>query len=230
MTSTGSYSVADYLPPQTVPLTVATSVATSADSSYTGSVALLNGIADVTPALTGTGETERLSFGMLAVNLPEFSIDTSYGKITVESGVYDPVGNSLSISSGSLTPTASGSSPVSVTMGSFAVDPASNLARLPTVPEFLDKLEDELLLGRSLPFAARSRMETFLTTSETGTPVTFAPYDANYQKKKIRAVISMVLSQPEYVLQTGYDVASETSMGGISPISSAEGKLVIVEL
>lgn len=58
----------------------------------------------------------------------------------------------------------------------------------------------------------------------------FAPYDATYQKKKIRAAIAMVLSQPEYVLQTGYDVASETSMGGISPISSAEGKLLIVEL
>lgn len=81
--------------------------------------------------------------------------------------MYDPVGLSFSISSGSLMPTASGSSPVSVTMGSFAVDPSSNLARLPTIPEFLDKLEDELLLGRPLPFAVRSRMETFLTTSES---------------------------------------------------------------
>lgn len=78
VTSTGAYSVSDYLPPQTVPLTVATSVASSADSSYTGSVTLTNGIAEVSPALTGTGETESLSFGMLTVKLPEFTIDTSY--------------------------------------------------------------------------------------------------------------------------------------------------------
>lgn len=229
-TSTGSYSVADYLPPATVPLTAATSVATSATSSYTGSVILTNGIAEVAPALTGTGDTESLSFGMSNVKLPEFTIDTSYGKISVESGLYDPVGLSLSISSGSLLPTATGSSAVAVTMGSFAIDPSSTLARLPTVAEFLDKLEDELLLGRPLPFAARTKMETFLTTDESGNAIAFAPYDSTYQRKKVRAAIAMVLSQPEYVLQTGYDVAPETSMGGISPISSAGGKLLIVEL
>lgn len=230
VTSTGSYSITDYLPPATVPLAVATSVATSVNSSYTGSVTLANGIAEVTPALTGTGATESLSFGMLTVKLPEFSIDTPSGKITVESGLYDPVGLSLSISSGSLLPSGSGAVPVSVTMGSFAIDPTSTLARTPTVAEFLDKLEDELLLGRPLPFVVRSRIETFLTTNESGNAIAFTPHDASYQRKKIRAAIAIVLSQPEFVLQTGYDVPSGTSIGGISPISSAQSKLLIVEL
>ncbi|MFB0965276.1 MAG: DUF1800 family protein [Patescibacteria group bacterium] len=51
-TSTGSYSVSDYLPPASAPISIATSVSTSSGSSYTGSVVLLSGTADVTPSVT----------------------------------------------------------------------------------------------------------------------------------------------------------------------------------
>lgn len=40
----------------------------------------------------------------------------------------------------------------------------------------------------------------------------------------------MVLAQPEYVIQTGYDLPAASSGGNYSPISGSSGKLIVVEL
>lgn len=164
------------------------------------------------------------------MNLPEFSIDTQYGKISISSGLYDPLALTLDVSAGTLQPTGTGALPVAVSSGSFAVSAASNLSRLAAPSEFIDKLQAELLLGRQLPADVRAKIETFLTTDESGNAIAFLPYDSNYQRKKIRAAIAMVLAQPEYVIQTGYDLPAASSGGNYSPISGATGKLIVVEL
>lgn len=230
VTGTGAYSVADYLPVASNPVNIATSVITSSGNAYTGSVILLSGTADVTPAVVGSGASETLAFGALSVNLPEFSLDTPNGKISITSGLYDPIGLSLTVTSGTLQPTASGALAVAVSSGSFAVSAASSLSRLATPADLIDKLQTEILLGRQLPSDVRTKIETFLTTDELGNAIAFAPSDANYQRKKIRAAVAMVLSQPEYVLQTGYDLPASTAGVGSSPVTNAIGKLIVVEL
>lgn len=101
------------------------------------------------------------------MNLPEFSIDTQYGKISISSGLYDPLALTLDVSAGTLQPTGTGALPVAVSSGSFAVSAASNLSRLAAPSEFIDKLQAELLLGRQLPADVRAKIETFLTTDES---------------------------------------------------------------
>lgn len=53
-----------------------------------------------------------------------------------------------------------------------------------------------------LPFDTRTKIETFLTTTESGSPLKFELSDSNYVRRKVRAAMAMVLSQPEYVVQT----------------------------
>ncbi|MDQ1343806.1 MAG: hypothetical protein QG650_526 [Patescibacteria group bacterium] len=185
----------------------------------------------MTPAISGTGTSETLAFGSLPVNLPNFDIDTPSGKLSISSGLYDPIGLTLTVNSGTFQPTASGAQAVSVSSGLFELSAASALSRGATPAELLDKLQNELLLGRTLPSDVRTKIETFLTTDESGNPIPFAISDTNYQRKKVRGAVAMVLSQPEFVLQTGFDAAPAASGGGgSSPVSAASGKLLIVEL
>lgn len=228
---TGTYQISNFLPALTSPVSIATSVSTSSGNTYSGSVIALSGTLDVSPAVTGTGTSETISLGSLSVNLPSFDIDTPYGKLSVSSGLYDPIGYALTVYSGSLQPSGSGAQAVAVTGGSFALSVASALSRSATPSELLDRLQNELLLGRQLPTDVRAKIEAFLTTDESGNAIPFAISDTNYQRKKVRGAIAMVLAQPEFVLQTGYDApADATGGGGTSPVSNANGKLLIVEL
>ncbi len=137
----------------------------------------------------------------------------------------------LSVSAGSFAQSVGSGGTFAVSNGLFEVDPASVLERGALPSELIDRMEAKLLLGRRLPSDVRTRMETFLTTDESGNPTPFRPGDAAYQRKKVRSLLAMVLAQPEFVLQTGYDVpASAPGSGNSSPVSNASGKLLIVEL
>lgn len=104
VTSTGSYSISEFLPSATYPITSPTVVSTSTGNAFTGSVSLPTGTFDITPALTGTGLNQTLSVSASSVRLPEFTVETSYGTVSVTGGSYDPVARTLSVHSGILTP------------------------------------------------------------------------------------------------------------------------------
>jgi hypothetical protein len=58
----------------------------------------------------------------------------------------------------------------------------------------------------------------------------FRPSTLSFQTTKIRPVISMLLAQPEFVLQTGFDRSSLTENLSRSVLQNPNGKLLFVEL
>ena len=105
----------------------------------------------------------------------------------------------------------------------------SSLSRDITPLEFFEAIENRLILGRRLLPDTKTRMANYLQTNTDGTPAIFRPSLAN-QSNKLRAIISMYLTQPEFVLQTGIDrpIVNETLTQSV--LSNATGKLLFVEL
>lgn len=112
----------------------------------------------------------------------------------------------------------------------FELLPTSEITRSMNADEIIRSLESSLLLGRSLPADVRTKIANFLTTSETGAVLVPNFSDAVYVSKKIRGAVALVLSQPEYVLQSGYDRSPDSTSTSITPLSGTNNKLVFVEL
>jgi uncharacterized protein (DUF1800 family) len=99
-----------------------------------------------------------------------------------------------------------------------------------TTDQFITQVQDNLLLGRQLPLSAQNQIKTYLTTSETGAVISFQPNNVNYTKVKYPWVFAFVLSQPEFILKSGYDQPVASTVSEKSKVESATGKLIIIEL
>lgn len=67
-------------------------------------------------------------------------------------------------------------------------------------------MEKTLLISRTLPLSVRADMVRYLTTGTDGNSTVFLPSNAAFRNTRIKGVIAMVLMQPEYVMQTGFDL------------------------
>jgi len=67
-----------------------------------------------------------------------------------------------------------------------------------------------------------------MTQDKDGNPVAFNPNNIDYNQFYSRALIHFLLIQPEYVLQSGYDLPSQNNEAETSFYNS-NNKLIIVK-
>lgn len=91
-------------------------------------------------------------------------------------------------------------------------------------------LETKILSGRQLPADVKTGITDFLYKDGDGNAIAFKPSTPAYQTTKIRSVIGMMLAQPEYVLNTGYDLSTTPENLAQSVLANATGKILFVEL
>lgn len=112
----------------------------------------------------------------------------------------------------------------------LSVDSWYTLQRDITILEMITQLEDYLYNGRRLPEIVKNEMTNFLLKDQNGVSRTFLPNNTNYRNKYIRALISMMLVQPEFLIQSWYDLPTETPWLWNTPINNKNSKLIMVEL
>lgn len=168
-----------------------------------------------------------ITFATWVIVLPEFYILTSSGNRINLEWSYNLDTNSLSISSGSLS---YGTGNYAISSSTFTINPGANIQRDINPDEMITQLEDYLYLGKRLPTTVKDEMKNYLLKTDTGTGRLFLPNNTTYRNKFIRSIISMMLVQPEFMLQSGFDAAVTPPGTGNTPINNAASKLVMIEL
>lgn len=115
--------------------------------------------------------------------------------------------------------------------GSITFSATSNItADVLTADNLIDIFESYLLGDITLPSDVRDTLRTFLTTDELGNPILVTPTSTEYYDKKIRGLVSIILSQPEYVLLRGYDATTSIDTNTNHLLDSESSKLIFIEL
>lgn len=96
--------------------------------------------------------------------------------------------------------------------------------------ELISHLESLFLQGRTLSQNIHQSIENYLYTIPSWAADAWLPFDATYQRKKVRAILTFLLTQPEYILLSGQDIPSSTNQGNGSNFVGKNQKLVLVEL
>lgn len=73
-------------------------------------------------------------------------------------------------------------------------------------------------------------VKKFLETDQSGTLLPIAPSRTDYYDKNIRGLVSILLSQPEYVLLRGYDAPVFLDSNEQHFLDGVTGKLFFIEL
>lgn len=162
------------------------------------------------------------------VLLPSFQIGTAYGKINIYSGMYDGWTHTLNISSwslsnsGILTPIYS---------GSILLDGTSKVtADIISSDRILDTYERAFLWDKKLANDTRLVLTDFLTKDSSGNLLPVTPSSDEYYNKIIRGLLSILLSQPEYVLLRGADIPTTIETGEDRLLDTITGNLFFIEL
>ncbi len=148
--------------------------------------------------------------------------------ISVASGTYNADTRTLLIHSGVLTQNGSGTQILS---GSIMFDMNSKLIADTIQPnEIIDTYENFLYGEKRLQLDTRNLLIDFLTKNSSGAILPVAPTNVNYFNKNIRGLLSILMSQPEYVLLSGYDLPASTENTDEHFLDNIPGKLFFVEL
>ena len=148
--------------------------------------------------------------------------------ISVASGTYNADTRTLQIHSGVLTQNGSGTQILS---GSILFDMNSKLIADTIKPnEIIDIYEDYFYGEKRLQPDTRALLVDFLTKNASGALLPVAPTNTNYFNKNIRGLLSILISQPEYVLLSGYDLPTSTGSTDQHFLDNITGKLFFVEL
>jgi hypothetical protein len=99
-----------------------------------------------------------------------------------------------------------------------------------SMDRMIEQAENNLYLGRRLSTTVKNQIKTYLTTSETGSGILFQPNVSTYRNVKFPGVFALMLSQPEYILKSGYDNPTITNTSMPSQLDAASGSLIIIEL
>ncbi|MBP9779822.1 DUF1800 family protein, partial [Candidatus Gracilibacteria bacterium] len=178
------------------------------------------------PELGLSGTILTLSTG--SVLLPRFGIDTAYGKLNIYSGVYDGGSHTISIYSGSLV---NSGNTLSVYSGSILCDTTSKItADIISSDTLIDTYQRSILGERSLANDTRGVVTEFLTRDSSGSLLPITPSSDEYYNKNIRGLLSILLSQPEYVLLRGADIPTTIETGEDRLLDSITGNLFFIEL
>jgi len=168
-----------------------------------------------------------LSFLSGTIVLPDFYIQTASWKINIE-WQFDAQKWELKISSWSLI---SGKNTYNFFESTIQVLPWYEFHSDISIEEMLDQLEQNLYLWRKIPLWMREKLATFLQVNQNGWARDFLPNNVSYRNKYIRAVIAMLLSQPEFLLLSWYDKESSwISNSWNTQINDSSKKLIMIEL
>jgi len=96
--------------------------------------------------------------------------------------------------------------------------------------DLINDLENILLFGGDLPSDVETIMTNYLTTDSNGASVTFDPSNTGYQNTYIRGLISMILSQPEYMLISGSENININNNEESADVFQDKGKIVFIKL
>lgn len=160
---------------------------------------------------------------------PTFKVLTNLGTITVASGTYMADTRTLLIHSGVLT--AQNGSGTEILSGTITFDSNSKLiADTIQASEIIDTYENYIYGEKRLQSDVRAVLVDFLTKNASGALLPVAPTNLNYFNRNIRGLLSILLSQPEYVLLHGYDRPTEIDSSEQHFLDNITGKLFFVEL
>ncbi len=96
--------------------------------------------------------------------------------------------------------------------------------------EIIDIYESYIYGEKRLQGDIKILLKDFITKNSSGATIPIAPTNANYFNKYMRGLLSILLSQPEYVLLSGYDLPTTTSNTDQHFLDGITGKLFFVEL
>jgi hypothetical protein len=96
-----------------------------------------------------------------------------------------------------------------------------------SLPDFITDLEGKIYGEERLSLSLKTKLQAFMTQDKDGNPITFDPNDTEYNKYYSRALVHFLLIQPEYVLQSGYDLPTQNNEDQTSFYNN-DNKLVIV--
>lgn len=163
-----------------------------------------------------------------SVSMSTFKINTNLGTVVVASGTYMADTKTLLIHSGTLVLAGSGTEILS---GTINFDANSKLiADTVTPTEIIDTYENHIYGEKRLPNDVRLLLNDFLTKNSSGAIMPVAPTNTVYFNKYVRGLISILLSQPEYVLLTGYDQPTVVDPTEQRFLDNITGKLFFIEL
>lgn len=162
------------------------------------------------------------------VVFPNFQIVTQSGTIRIFSGSYDAGSRTLLIFSGALM---NGQTGALITGWTFVFATSSQIsADIITADQIYDTFERYILWERRLPLDARSQLIQFLSTDQSGALIPIAPSNTNYYYRSIRWLLSILLSQPEYVILHGWDTPTNTTQAASWILDTVNTKIIFIEL
>ncbi len=170
--------------------------------------------------------SNNISFSSWSLTIPTFSLTLSGWSISFTWSL-DMSSKVLNMTSWKLTYSWS---TYDITSGNAKITDDSTLDRDITIDEMIKQMEDYLYFGRRLPTSVKDNIKTFLLTTDTWSWRTFLPNDTNYRNKYIKWVFAMMLSQPEFLLQSWYDKTETTNSSSSSSPISWDSKLIMIEL
>ena len=195
-------------------------------STQTGETEIIPDIPPVTTEAIIPVNAVAISTG--SVSFPTFQISTNLGSIKVASGTYNVDTRTLTIHSGVLTQNGSGTQILS---GSITFDMSSRLIADTIQPtEIIDIYETYIYGEKRLQSDVRTVLVDFISKDASGAVMPVAPTNTVYFNKYIRGLLSILLSQPEYVLLHGYDLPTVIDDTEQHFLDNITGKLFFVEL
>lgn len=106
----------------------------------------------------------------------------------------------------------------------------ANLERDINVWEMITQMEDYFYFWRRLPEDVKTMISDFLTHDDAWAERLFLPNNTNYRNKYIKAVLTIILTQPEFLLQSWYDLSEDNLSNTWDSEISWNSKLIMVEL
>ncbi|MDD5213258.1 MAG: DUF1800 family protein [Candidatus Gracilibacteria bacterium] len=113
-----------------------------------------------------------------------------------------------------------------ITAASFSPKTAGSLDRSLTPDEVISVFEQKLLVGRTIDSDTRSSLVSFLNTDEKGNTILF---DSTKQKEKIESLATIIMTLPEYILNSGITKQSDNNTD-TSFLNSTNSKIIFVDL
>lgn len=192
---------------------------------------------------TSSGETE-LPMGMIqsfsvmeelsknitlsgSVLFPRLTLQTQSWGVVSFTGSIDFDNHNIIIQSG--TYTFSGTT-YDIVSWTASFDMGASIERDITVDEMITELEDYLYFWKRLPQSVKDSIKNYLLTDHTWKERAFLPNNSTYANKYIKAVLAMMLVQPEFLMLSGYDAPFESDPQSNSLIPKSDSKLIFVEL
>jgi len=119
--------------------------------------------------------------------------------------------------------------------GSYMKDLLNNLLpkdsnnKVDSQEKLITLFEQQLYLGRTLPNNIKESLINYLSTDNSGNKSDFKPYDDIYRKDRVLGLLSLMLDQPEFTMQSGLD-APTVNNSSSNNSNNNDAKLIIVRL